>query len=207
MHGCFILLMFFSHSDLSYFFNFILRKLVTSNHLLITFVSLFLYVTNYFIYWYPSLAMAENLTLFLFMGGIYLLMLPATRKNVILASVISIAFYITKYAGIPLTGFYFLSYCLKIVVESSSHPDRSGGISRIKDSSANARNDKLIHVILLFVVAFGLFLLYSLWEWQTKGSTLLITLLNVFYLTNHRLSLVQALGFRYNTFPLICLNI
>ncbi len=162
------------------FFYFILRKLVTSNHLLITFVSLFLYVTNYFIYWYPSLAMAENLTLFLFMGGIYLLMLPATRKNVILASVISIAFYITKYAGIPLTGFYFLSYCLKIVVESSSHPDRSGGISRIKDSSANARNDKLIHVILLFVVAFGLFLLYSLWEWQTKGSTLLITLLNVF---------------------------
>ena len=79
-------------------------------------------------------------------------MLPATRKNVILASVISIAFYITKYASIPLTGFYFLSYCLKIVVESSSHPDRSGGISRIKDSSANARNDKLIHVILYILV-------------------------------------------------------
>lgn len=162
------------------FFYHILRKLITSNHLPITFITLFLYVTNYFIYWYPSLAMAENLSLFLFMGGIYLFMLPVTRKNIVFASLISVAFYITKYASIPLTGFYFLSYCLKVILDEGRHPDRSGGISKIKDSSATARNDKLINIFLLFTVVLGLFLLYSLWEWQAKGSTLLITLVNVF---------------------------
>lgn len=135
------------------------RTAPTQKSFIILFTSLFLYVTNYFIYWYPSLAMAENLSLFLFMGGIYLLMLPATRWNVILAALISIAFYMTKYASIPLTGFYLFSYCLKIV---------------------NERKPKIPSLITLVLSSLFLFLLYSYWEWQAKGSTLLITLFNIF---------------------------
>ena len=105
----------------------------TQKSFIVLFVSLFLYVTNYFIYWYPSLAMAENLALFLFMAGIHVLTLPVTRKHVILAAVISIAFYITKYASIPLTGFYFLSYGLKIIVEHLDSPSESeGGMTKNK---------------------------------------------------------------------------
>jgi len=133
-------------------FYLIIRKLITNNHLLITLISLFLYVTNYFIYWYPSLAMAENLTLFLFMGGIYLLLLPVTRRNIILASIIPIAFYITKYASIPLAGFYFLSYLVKIVI-----PLKKGIQSKITTIATYTLTSTI------------LFLLYSFWEWQAKG--------------------------------------
>ncbi|PIY69224.1 hypothetical protein COY90_01690 [Candidatus Roizmanbacteria bacterium CG_4_10_14_0_8_um_filter_39_9] len=121
--------------------------------------TLFIYVTNYFIYWYPTLAMSENLTLFLFMGGVYLLTLPTTRKNIILAGLTAVAFYITKYASIPLTGTYFLSYGVKIIIE---------------------KGDKLKNVLILILVSAFVFLAYSLWEWQTKGSTLLMTLIGVF---------------------------
>jgi len=138
-------------------FYLIIRKLITNNYLLITFVSLFLYVTNYFIYWYPSLVMAENLTLFLFMGAIYLLLLPVTQKNVILAALISIAFYITKYASIPLTFFYFISYLLKIYLSFRTKRSKS------------EKSSEAFMMFICIAIAGTSFLVYSLWEWQAKG--------------------------------------
>ncbi len=156
----------------------------TQKSFIVLFVSLFLYVTNYFIYWYPSLAMAENLALFLFMAGIHVLTLPVTRKHVILAAVISIAFYITKYASIPLTGFYFLSYGLKIIVEHLDSPSESEGGNDKKTKLVIPMKmgiqPKITSLLILILTSFFLFLAYSIWEWQAKGSTLLLTLFSVF---------------------------
>jgi len=132
---------------------------VGTNYLII-FITLFLYATNYFFYWYPTLAMAENLALTLFMGAIYLLLIPLSKKNAVYASLISVAFYATKYASIPLTGFFFLSYLAKIYLDQ-------------RYATGVKKNIKL-YFILIFSSVF-LFFIYSLWEWYAKGSTLLVS--------------------------------
>jgi hypothetical protein len=149
-----ILLAFGSFS----FFYLLLRRLITNNFSLITAVSLFLYVTNYFIYWYPSLAMAENLTLFLFMIGIYLFTIPVSKKNVVIAALTTVAFYVTKYASMPLMIIYFLAYGLKIILR--------------KDIAS---------LMLLVTISASTFLIYSFWEWSAKGSTLLTTIVGFFF--------------------------
>lgn len=77
---------------------------------------LFLYVTNYFIYWFPTLAMAENLTLCLFMASLNLLLSKVNLVNTALAFLIGIGFYITKYASIPLTVIFLMLYFLKFAL-------------------------------------------------------------------------------------------
>lgn len=87
------------------------------SNLLITFISLFLYVTNYFTYWYPSLAMAENLTLFLFLLNLYLMIVPVNKLTAALAGIVPFCFFITKYANFPLTGVFLLMYSVKLFIE------------------------------------------------------------------------------------------
>lgn len=106
------------------FFYKILRKVIgasdqrLSTNNLILFFSLFLYVTNYFFYWYPSLAMAENLTLFLFMANLSLMITPINRVTLVLGAIVPFCFFLTKYANIPLTGSFLLLYFIKIFIES-----------------------------------------------------------------------------------------
>lgn len=76
--------------------------------------SLFLFVTNYYLYWFPSLAMAENLLMFIFIYGAYLLLLPVNYKNIILATLVAISFYLIKYASAPFTFIYLAIYIFKI---------------------------------------------------------------------------------------------
>ncbi|MFA5136537.1 MAG: hypothetical protein WC489_04040 [Patescibacteria group bacterium] len=135
----------------SVFFYLVIKKL-TTNYLLLT-TTLFLYVTNYFIYWYPTLAMAENLTLFLFMSSLYLLIKPVSIKNIIIASFLSVAFYATKYASLPLMAGLFLSYMIKTL-----------------------RYKKLL--LTLFNTSILFFLIYSVGEYVAKGSTLLVTVIS-----------------------------
>lgn len=97
-----------------FFFDKILKKL-TRNPFIIG-VSMFLYVTNYFIYWYPTLAMAENLIMALFLFGFYLLIIPVTPMTSILAGIVGISFYGTKYASAPLLVSYIFLYFLKIAI-------------------------------------------------------------------------------------------
>lgn len=81
----------------------------------ITGLILFFYITNYFTYWYPTLAMAENLLIPLFLGSLLLLQQKnISLKNSILAGVIAASFYATKYAFAPLTVFFPLIYLIKI---------------------------------------------------------------------------------------------
>ncbi len=85
---------------------------------LIIFITLFLYVTNYFFYWYPSLAMAENLTLFLFLSNLYLMVVPLNKFTIILGAVIPFCFFLTKYANIPLTASFLLMFGIKLLLEN-----------------------------------------------------------------------------------------
>lgn len=102
---------------------FLIIKKLTENIWIVSFVS-FLYITNYFIYWYPTLAMAENLILTLFLSGVWLLLNKLSRVNAILAGFLVISFYATKTAEGPLTATFLLSYILKIVFESVNSRER-----------------------------------------------------------------------------------
>ncbi|MDD2822999.1 MAG: hypothetical protein PHQ59_02845 [Candidatus Daviesbacteria bacterium] len=93
-------------------FYLILRKLV-GNPLIKAFV-LILYVTNYDLYWFPNLAMAENLTLLLSLTGILLLLAKVNLFNIIAAGILVVSFYATKYASVPLVISFFIAYFIKL---------------------------------------------------------------------------------------------
>lgn len=88
---------------------------ISQSHWII-FIALFLYSTNYYLYWYPTLAMAENLMILLFLGAVYLVLLPVKPINLLIAAVIALSFYLTKYANAPLTPIYICIYGLKIFI-------------------------------------------------------------------------------------------
>jgi hypothetical protein len=77
--------------------------------------SLFLFSTNYYIFWFPSLAMAENLLLFLFIFGANILLLPVNNRNLLLAIIVSLSLFLTKFSSIPLTVSYLVLYLFKIL--------------------------------------------------------------------------------------------
>jgi hypothetical protein len=82
----------------------ILRQL-TKNQLILG-LTLFFYVTNYFIYWYPTLAMAENAILPLFLLATYLVVKNLKQFNLIQVLSLcatAVAFYFVKPAYAPLT--------------------------------------------------------------------------------------------------------
>lgn len=103
---------------LLFFYKF-LGKFLTNSY--INLLVLFLYITNYFVYWYPNLPMSENLLLTLYLAGLYLLVSKVTIKNAFLAGVVGISFYATKYASVSLTsvylGFYFIKIFLSLIPE------------------------------------------------------------------------------------------
>jgi len=80
-------------------------------------ISLFLYVTNYYMYWYPQWAMAENLILPIFLFGVYLLIKPIGKTNILFASLIPLLAYSTKYAYLPFAVIFFVLYFTKIISE------------------------------------------------------------------------------------------
>jgi len=113
-----------------FLFYLIIKKLTTNNQpfdssqgkqpitgYLIIFFSLFLYITNYFNYWYPTLAMSENLTIFLFLINIYILIKPLNKITTIVGGALPFAFFITKYAHTTLTGVFLLFYAIKLITE------------------------------------------------------------------------------------------
>lgn len=110
-----------SLSSLFIFYQ-ILKK-VTDNKWLIG-LTLFLYVTNYYIYWYPSWAMAENLLLTLFLLALYIFTLEINSKRLILAGIVGISIYATKYAAGPLASFFLGIYGLKIILESKKWKEK-----------------------------------------------------------------------------------
>ncbi len=121
---------------------------------------LFLYVTNYFIYWFPTLAMAENLLIPIFLLSLLMLLEKVTRKRAILSGFLVLSFYATKYATIPLSASLFILYLLKIFW------DKDKDQRRIK---------LLIYFILSASFAFAVFFLF---EYLTKGVNIMNVVLS-----------------------------
>ena len=108
-------------------------------------LSLFLYVTNYYIYWYPNWAMAENLLLPIFLTAIYLFILEVNTQKIIAAALIGILLYATKYAAGPLTFLFLAIYGLKIVFETK------GWKSKLKNSLIFSVSVIIFATTLLFI--------------------------------------------------------
>lgn len=97
----------------------LLRKILNklfNDSLTTNFISILL-ITNYFFYWVPTLAMAENLFMPLFLLSIYLLTLKTSKRNLLFAGLVTVSFYGTKYAFAPITLAYGITYSLKIILE------------------------------------------------------------------------------------------
>lgn len=92
-------------------FYLIIRKL-TKSTFLVGFV-LFLFVTNFYLYWYPQWAMAENLVLPLFLWAILLLISKPTAKKALLTGLVVNLFYGVKYALIPVSAVFFVLFFAK----------------------------------------------------------------------------------------------
>lgn len=80
----------------------ILRKIFVSR--IIIYSLLILYVTNYYIYWVPSIIMAENLTLTLYLAALFFLLSKISKVNLIVTSSLAVGLYATKYSNIPITS-------------------------------------------------------------------------------------------------------
>lgn len=91
----------------------LIRRLFT--HQSIRGMLLLLWVTSSMFIWFPSLAMAENLLILIYVSALWLLAAPLTKKNSILAGFIAVAFYATKYASLPLSGVFPLLYGVKLL--------------------------------------------------------------------------------------------
>ncbi|HAV15461.1 MAG TPA: hypothetical protein DCX25_03960 [Candidatus Pacebacteria bacterium] len=89
----------------------ILRK--TTDKPAIEILLSFMYVTNFYISWYPQWAMAENLMLPVVLYSILLLLQPATKKHALIAGVIPIALYGIKFANAPLVVVFLALYAIK----------------------------------------------------------------------------------------------
>lgn len=98
-----------------FLFYFILKK-ISSNKWIIG-VFLMLFTTNYYIYWYPQWAMAENLVLTIFLAGILLLLSKISLRNIFFSSLVGIGFTATKYACEPLSAVFVLLYSFKILLD------------------------------------------------------------------------------------------
>lgn len=82
-----------------FLFWLIIKKIITNKYVI--FFLIILYITNYFIYWVPSLIMAENLTLTLFLATVYFLISKTTKVNIFMVALFAVGSYATKYANIP----------------------------------------------------------------------------------------------------------
>jgi len=108
-------------SFISLWFFYLLAKKLTRNKWIVG-MTLFIYVTSFYVYWYPGFAMAENLILTLFMIGIYLLTLKVSLKNIAIAVALTASFYGTKYASAPLAISYAILYLGKMFKSNFGKP-------------------------------------------------------------------------------------
>lgn len=110
-------------------------------------ISLFFFATNFFMYWYPQWAMAENIVLPIFLLGILQLVSRISTKNIIIASLIPGLLYSAKYAYVPVSIAFGCLYLLRIFREN------------IKSKKYITRD--LVLYIVLGVFCVGLVILYA----------------------------------------------
>ncbi len=82
-------------------------------------LTIFLFSTNFFLYWYPQWAMAENLILPLFLSAVYLVISDVNYRNIILSALVPVSFFATKYAYLPVTLVYGIVYLTKVLFKNT----------------------------------------------------------------------------------------
>lgn len=87
---------------ISLFLLWVILKKIFKNRIIL-YSLLILYITNYYIYWVPSIIMAENLTLTLYVASLFFLLSKISKINLILTSALAVGLYATKYSSIPIT--------------------------------------------------------------------------------------------------------
>lgn len=112
---------------ISLYLFFILVKKLTNN-IFVAGLVLSLYVTNYYFYWYPTIVMAENLLLPLFLLSIFILIEKTTLRNAFLAGFLSICFYAVKYANVPLSFSLIILYGIKLLSYPASKKEKKNNI-------------------------------------------------------------------------------
>ncbi len=98
----------------------IIRKVFSgkySNILMVT--GGFLYLTNFYVFTLPTLLMAENITITLFLVMLYFLVEKITVRNSIIAGIIGIVLLGVKFSNLPLTATFYLIYLWRIYKETS----------------------------------------------------------------------------------------
>lgn len=95
-------------------FSLILKK-ITKNIWIIG-ITLFLYVTNYFLFWMPTLAMAENLLLPLYLVAILLFMRNISFSSLCFLGVTSLCIFATKFSSVPVVSVILLVASIKILL-------------------------------------------------------------------------------------------
>lgn len=97
----------------------ILRK--STNNQLIQLFTLAVSVSSYHVYWLPTLAMAENLLIPLYLLGTYLLLLSKSKKQLVAIGLVATAIYFTKYAYVPLSASLLLFGGIAILAAQQKH--------------------------------------------------------------------------------------
>lgn len=92
-------------------FYLLVRRFIS--HKSMQFLVLLLYVGNYFTYWYPTLAMAENLLIPIFLLCLYLLTKPVTNKRAVVFSLATFCLFGAKYSAAPIVLVFYLLYWAK----------------------------------------------------------------------------------------------
>ena len=115
----------------------------------------FAFVTNYVIYWYPSVAMAEGLLIPLYLLSIWLFLQPLNIARVILISSLVVAFFATKYIAGILSVTLILIFIIKII------------------SSKIPRKRKYFLSALFFSILFTLFSIFLYIEYVNKNINIL----------------------------------
>jgi hypothetical protein len=137
------------------------------------FLLCFLYVTNYILYWFPQLAMAENLIVPLCLATIYALLLKPSKKIAVSVAFLSASFYATKYASLSLSVITPVLFSWRIF--------------RVKNSSQQKKIG--IWFVLSLIVAGGIYLLY---EQLFRGSNSVAGLLSLLFSVFAPKKIVQA---------------
>lgn len=167
---------YFTNVGLAFLSLWIFYELVRRlfSHRVVQAFILFLYVTSFPVYWFPTLAMAENLLLPIFLTAVLLLTIRVTPKRALLAGAIAVTFYATKYASLPLSLSFPVLYAIKLSILSMQRKGK-----RNETLWAKIQKEKQVWVsfFLSLAVFGGAFLLY---EKIAEGQTIVERLFNVF---------------------------
>ena len=89
-----------------------------SDLLIIAVIAVF-FVTNFYIYTLPTLLMAENITLFISLCGLYLLITPLTKRGALLAGLLGVSMSLIKFSNAPLTITFYCLYGYRVFKSKS----------------------------------------------------------------------------------------